>query len=130
MMKNSIYVLKSVLVLMCVVLLISAGCSQQAVEEIKPKEEVDVTVSLADGREESTKESDISVLPNVTGKWIGEAQDILDELGLEYEIEWEYVNNVDTNRVISQSPNEGTEIEQGMSVKLIACGEKKNNKRY
>ncbi len=125
--KRSGYLLRGVPALMCALQLAFSGCAAQTVPETETKiPDNRSVVSLSEDDTQSKQEDNNEALPNVTGKWVGEACDILDDCGVQYEITYEYVENVEKKRVISQTPSEGSPIESGMTVKLIVCGEKKD----
>ena len=115
---------KTALTLSLAVQFVLCGCTANTIPDDTSNpitENEDLLVS--DNSSLSDTESTASVLPNVTGKWIGEAIDILDELGVKYEIIYEPVKNVEEKRVISQTPNEGEQITSDLTVKLVVSGE-------
>lgn len=67
-----------------------------------------------------TVETGIS-LPEVTSISLDDAKKKLDELGIKYEIEEVYDNNIEQGKVISQKPNPGTnyDVNKNSPVKLV-----------
>lgn len=125
--KTSRYLFRRILAMMSAVLFVCSGCSAQTASEHEP--DISNSTSSVESAEDnfpSGQKDNDEVVPNVAGKWVGEACDILDDCGVQYEITYEYVENVEVNRVISQNPSEGSPIESDMTVKLIVCGEKKD----
>ena len=124
--KTSRYLFRRILAMMSAVLFVCSGCSAQTASEHEP--DISNSTSSVESAEDnfpSGQKDNDEVVPNVAGKWVGEACDILDDCGVQYEITYEYVENVEANRVISQTPSEGSPIETGMTVKLIISGDKK-----
>ncbi len=59
-------------------------------------------------------------VPQISGKTVSEATAELQKLGLTLEVEKEAYNaDVESGKIISQTPNAGTELKEGKSVKVI-----------
>ncbi len=88
--------------------------------EVKKNRKIEIVVSIGDGEdsEETVKKKDISV-PKVTKMSRKEAEELLEEANLQYEITYEYSSTVDKDYVISQSPSSGEKVSENSIVKLV-----------
>lgn len=117
-MKDKLRFLKAGAAAVCAVALLLSGCELTNTE--KPVSENPSQEARVKNETDPSSAPDAE-MPNISGKPIGEATDILDDLGLEYEIVEEYVGSVEKYTVISQEPKAGSPIESGMTVKLVVC---------
>ena len=69
--------------------------------------------------EEKTTKTEKVYVPNVTDMKESDAEETLADEGFEVDIEYEYSDDVDKNRVISQSPKGGDKAEEGSTVTLV-----------
>ncbi|MBQ9673982.1 MAG: Stk1 family PASTA domain-containing Ser/Thr kinase [Ruminococcus sp.] len=74
-----------------------------------------------------TVESKVTV-PDVTGKPLSEAAEILTEKNLQYEFEYDNNSYEEKDTVIRQNPLQGGKVKKNYTVKLILSGGKKDNK--
>ena len=145
-MKKSKAVMSMVLSFLCILQLSLSGCSQTVITPSEPEADT-ITVDSSNNipttkddeldsendsedyeeTEESFDKDNSFVMPNVIGKNCGEAEDIIDELGLEYKIEYKYVENIELYKVVSQIPDENTPLSSDTVVKLIVCDKEKKN---
>ena len=70
-----------------------------------------ITVTISQG-------ADRFAAANYAGKTLDETLKELDNLGLKYDISYEFSEEVDTNRIISSSPA-GTEVQYGDTISLV-----------
>lgn len=88
----------------------------------KPKEKSKVTTESKEDTTEkdddSENEGDIEV-PSVTNMSLEDAQKMLTDKNLKYEVEYRQDDSVEKNMVISQSPNSGDMVNDGDTVQLI-----------
>jgi serine/threonine-protein kinase len=81
----------------------------RAGEPVPEGSTVDVVVAGAD--------ADVEV-PSVTGNTAARAQSILEEAGLAWRVTEAYDDEVDRGRVVAQSPQAGTRVEEGAEIAL------------
>lgn len=74
-----------------------------------------------------TVESKVTV-PDVTGKLLSEAAQILSDRNLQYEFEYDDNSYEEKDTVIRQNPLQGGKVKKNYTVKLILSGGKKDNK--
>lgn len=69
--------------------------------------------------EEKTTKTEKVYVPNVTDMKESDAKETLADEGFDVDIEYDYSDDVDKNRVISQSPKGGDKAEEGSTVTLV-----------
>ena len=106
--KKMMQKLSLLVVLMLV--LSPTGCTDK-----NDSEESSVTSS------ETESKSELVELPSFLSGTIGEAEDFLDENGLNYTVVYEYIDSVSKYTVISQEPKAGSMIAPGSEVKLVVA---------
>ena len=80
-----------------------------------------VTIYISSGK--SIKMAEV---PGVVGAMIDQAKIMIEAQNLTYSISFEYSNDVKAERVIRQSPQSGTSVEEGTTINLVvSLGEKK-----
>ena len=67
----------------------------------------------------STKSENMTTVPNVTGATETDAVNTLKANNLTYQKQYQYDDNVETGKVISQSPTSGSQVEKKTSVTIV-----------
>ncbi len=93
-----------------------AICRQNPAEHtiVKAKSKIEVTLA-----KQAQKNTSLVKVPDVKGMDAARAQDILKENNLDFSIKREYSNDIDMGKVISQTPDQGTEVETESTVILV-----------
>lgn len=86
--------------------------SQSIIEGNAIQEGERVTIEISEGQEEEE-------IPDVVGKTIEEARDLLERAGFKVEEDDEYDDTVQKDYVISQTPNGETKAAKGSTVKIV-----------